>query len=263
MRVNHSDSPTGVDVLQNKVPQERCLACPSFANVREEREPKAFAGLFQCGECGMAVTAEVQKGHTYYRCTKKSKTRKCSQKFIREEELERQLSLMLREYALNSDAAAQLLEMAEREYEDLSRSSRIFVHEKDAELAAIKESLNRLTSLYVSQDIERDLFLRQKEELLSKKKVLQEATEQNERGLSRTWLEPFKEWVNTAQTLRETAELGSPQEKKRVAVQVFGSNLFLDSKKARGYAAKPWSLVPENQSLRKLVPRLGLEPRTN
>jgi site-specific DNA recombinase len=28
-----------------------------------ERQPKAFAGLFRCGECGMAVTAEIQKGH--------------------------------------------------------------------------------------------------------------------------------------------------------------------------------------------------------
>jgi hypothetical protein len=156
-----------------------------------------------------------------------------------------------------------LLEMAEHDREELARDSRAFGQEKQAELAAIKESLNRLTSLYVAQEIDRDLFLSQKEEILPKKKALQEALERNERGLSRTWLEPFTKWVNTAKTLAETAQSGSLQEKKRVAVQVFGSNLFLDSKKARGSASKPWSLVPENRSLGEMVPRLGLEPRTN
>ena len=36
-------------------------------------EPKPFLGLLHCADCGMGVTCEVQKGHTYYRCTKKAK----------------------------------------------------------------------------------------------------------------------------------------------------------------------------------------------
>jgi hypothetical protein len=50
---------------------------------RAKIEPKALCGLFQCGECGMMVTCEYQKGHTYYRCSKKSKTVKCGQPYIR------------------------------------------------------------------------------------------------------------------------------------------------------------------------------------
>jgi site-specific DNA recombinase len=33
-------------------------------------KPKPFLGLPHCATCGGAITAEVQKGHTYYRCTK-------------------------------------------------------------------------------------------------------------------------------------------------------------------------------------------------
>ena len=131
------------------------------------------------------------------------------------------------------------------------------------ELASIKESLSRLTALNVAQDIDRDLFLQQKEELLAKKKALQEALEQNERGGSGTWLEPFKEWIMTAETLGEIAEKGSPQEKRRIAVQVFGSNLCLASKKARGSALKPWSLIPESDFSGGMVGWVGLEPTTN
>ena len=37
--------------------------------------PKAFLGLLRCSTCGGAITAEIQKGHTYYRCTKKAMQR--------------------------------------------------------------------------------------------------------------------------------------------------------------------------------------------
>jgi hypothetical protein len=48
-------------------------------------KPKAFLGLLQCATCGGAITAEVQKGHTYYRCTKKSRaTTWCLQPYTRE-----------------------------------------------------------------------------------------------------------------------------------------------------------------------------------
>src|SRR3990167_6224396 len=58
-------------------------------------EPLVFCGMMSCGECGMAITAEVRTKHqkngnvhryTYYRCTKKSGAR-CSQAYVREEAL--------------------------------------------------------------------------------------------------------------------------------------------------------------------------------
>lgn len=122
---------------------------------------------------------------------------------------------------------------------------------------------NRLLSVYVGGDIDRESFLEQKEALLSKKKALQEAFEEHERGVSRTWLEPFKEWLNTAQTLGEIAEIGTPEEKKRVAAKVYGSNLFLDCKKARGSCVKPYSLLVEKSSSGGVVGWQGLEPWTN
>ena len=170
---------------------------------------------------------------------------------------------MLGEFALNPEWAAQMLEMLQNERDGLSASARAIAQGVETEMGSVRERLNRLTSIYVSQDIDRETFIAQQEELLSKKKALQEAIDRSEEGVSRMWLEPFKEWVTTAETLSETAQNGSPHEKKRVAVQVFGSNLFLDSKKARGCAAKPWSFIPENRFLVEMVPRPGFEPGTN
>jgi len=53
---------------------------------------------------------------------------------------------------------------------------------------------------------------------------------------------------------------GSPQEKKVLAQKVFGSNLVLDCKKARGSCVKPWSLLLENPSSRMVERAKGIEP---
>jgi len=48
-----------------------------------------YRGFLSCGECGCSITAEKQKGHIYYRCTKSRG--KCSQPYIREEKLQIEL----------------------------------------------------------------------------------------------------------------------------------------------------------------------------
>ena len=125
------------------------------------------------------------------------------------------------------------------------------------------KSINRLLNIYVSQDIDRESFLTQKGVLLSKKKALEEALELDEREGYRRWLEPFKQWVRTAQTLSNIAQAGAPEEKRRAAVQVFGSNLFLDSRKARGCAVEPWSHLSDFNQTGGMVGWEGLEPSTN
>jgi hypothetical protein len=56
-------------------------------------KPKSFLRLLHCATCSGAITAEIQKGHIYYRCTKKSrKTTICKQPYIREEDLNIQIA---------------------------------------------------------------------------------------------------------------------------------------------------------------------------
>ena len=229
---------------------------------KDERQPKAFTRLLHCGECRMAVTAEVQKGHTYYRCTRKSRAVKCTQKFLREEQLDEQLSRLLRTYVIEKKMAAEILTMAQREYEELARNADAVVETKEQELSKLSAKLEKLTTFYIEGDIDRDSFLRKKEDLLSQKRGLREAILTLEHDASKAWLEPLAEWLKTAQLLAKIATTGSPMEKRRAVAEIFGSNLFLESQKARGYAVKPWSLLaPSNGFLPKV--RLYREARTH
>ncbi|MBI2453106.1 recombinase family protein [Candidatus Peregrinibacteria bacterium] len=95
---------------------------------KTKNEPKAFCGLLSCGGCGMMITAEVQKGHTYYRCTKKGNS-SCNQPYIREEELDKQLSALIQKVSLPQDWAEELLRIAQNDEKEsaqsCSKSSRI------------------------------------------------------------------------------------------------------------------------------------------
>ena len=128
--------------------------------------------------------------------------------------------MMLQGFSFLRGWADEMLHMAGNEQDGHMQSSRARIQEKQAEIATIKESLNRLLSIYMTKDIDRETFLSQKEALLTRKKSLQDSIEQQEKEMSRSWLEPFKEWIKTSKTLDEIAQKGSPSEKKSVASKV-------------------------------------------
>ena len=97
---------------------------------------------------------------------------------------------------------------------------------------------------------------------MGQKRLLEEQREAHATGRA-NWLEPFQNWILTAKNTGEIAVSGSLQEKRDLALKIFGSNLVLDCKKARGSCVKPWSFIPETTKTGGMVPREGLEPSTN
>lgn len=114
--------------------------------------PKVFTyrGFLMCGECGRSITAEEQKGHVYYRCTKSGGGAKtCGQRYLREEALETQLSDQLRK-----------VELSEKVYGLLRRAIHDF-HEREEEFrdAAIAALRRRQDELQKRQDALLDRLL--------------------------------------------------------------------------------------------------------
>lgn len=58
--------------------------------IKKNKHSHLLKGLMKCAVCGRAITAEIQKGHTYYRCTGHGG---CEQKslYTKEEDLEEQM----------------------------------------------------------------------------------------------------------------------------------------------------------------------------
>jgi site-specific DNA recombinase len=227
----------------------------------KKREPKAFMGLLRCGECGFGISAEIQKGHTYYRCSKKNKVQRCSQPYIREEALDAEITALLKPFSLRVDWADEMLLRVKEEEKHTAQTATRLVVQKREEIEKINARLQKLLDSFLDQLIDRETFAAEKAKLMSRKKTLEEQKARLTAGRA-DWLEPFQNWILTAKNAGKTAESGSLQEKRVLALKVFGSNLVLDSKKARGSCVKPWSLLVENSSSGGLVRDTGFEPVT-
>ncbi|MDO8620207.1 MAG: zinc ribbon domain-containing protein, partial [bacterium] len=229
---------------------------------RKANDPQALCGLLRCATCRMMVTAEqktkYQKNgnihhYTYYRCSKKSKVMKCSEPCIREEELDRQLSALINNYALPSEWAAELSKMTDKDEQEAAQSSSVLIQEMRTEIQAISQKLQRLLTAYLDQDIEREVYRSEKAELLSRKKSLEEEIAQVAKGVS-VWIEPLREWIKDAQNIDKIVSSPSLILKKVTALKIFGLNLTLHAREARGVAETQWASIAEAHCLENKIP---------
>jgi len=228
------------------------------------KEPKPLCGLFRCGECGRMITAEVQKGHTYYRCSKKGVV--CSQPYIREEVLAVQLSDILKDFAAPSDWAMELFKMADEDEANAVQSSIAASQAVRNEVTAVSQKLQRLHRLYLDEDIERETYLAEKADLLSHRKSLEGKLTGLGNGYL-SWLEPLRGWIKDASLLGETAVSQSLPLQKSSAQKIFGSNILLKNRRIEFTSTPPYASLrearlnfSENNLVSTLVHRVGVEP---
>ena len=223
------------------------------------RVPKAFTGLMRCGECGMMITAEVKKGHTYYRCTKKNLAHKCLQPYTREEEVDRQLSTKLQKISLSESESNEMLGYWKKDNDQAASDSLTFVAQKKEEIKIIDQKLQFILDSYIDQTLDRPDYLKKKADLMGKKKTLEEQVF-NQQQRPNTWLEPFKSWILEARDAAKIAGGSNFHEKKVLAGKVFGSNLSLFNQTVRGEGQNVWAALGAAPPSRSMVARTGFEP---
>ncbi len=230
-------------------------------------QPKALCGLLRCGECGCMITGEIQKGHTYYRCTKKKGV--CAEPYVREEALSPQLNTILSSYDLPPLWAEELRRLMDEDKDKTSRETEAFVQELREKVQDISRQLDRLTDLYIAQDIERADYLERRRALISDRKSFEEQIARLEQNAC-AWLEPMQEWVNHASMLDEIAKNFDLPSKKSSLQKIFGSNLTLRNRKVEQTPVEHWATLrvarqnfSENEVSFIAAPGAGLEPATN
>ena len=211
--------------------------------------PKALCGLLRCGECGMGITAEErtkyqQNGnvhrYVYYRCTKKKGG--CAQPHIREEALLPQLNAILSGYAMPSVWQKEFEKLIAEDEQSSSLKNAAFVQELREKVHDLSRKLDRLTDLYIAQDIERGDYLARRRTLVMEKKSVEEQCARLEANAGH-WLEPMREWLKDASLLDEAAQSEDIPSKKSSLQKIFGSNLHLQNKEVQEIPAMPWSAL--------------------
>ena len=205
----------------------------------KRRESFPFLGLLHCGECGGAITAERQKGHHYYRCTKKLGP--CSQPYIREEALAAQVREAVQQVALPEAWAEKMRGKIAEWKAEAAQTSAGFARAQETRLSAIQAKLDRLLDAHLDGAVTREEYLGRKEKLLREKAAVNDRLAEIGRN-GNHWLEPLESFVNAAHQAQIVAS-GHDLESLKDFLKRIGSNLRLSGRALRVCYENPWAVV--------------------
>ena len=202
----------------------------------------AFLGLLKCSSCGASITAEIQKGHNYYRCTKKKGL--CQEKhYLREEALTEQIKGFLQKVSLSSQDTEKVLVALDSEQEQARQQAQTKVENLKNQLSQAETKLSKLLDVFLNDALSTEEYAAKKQSLLSEKVSLSEKiTDFEQNGLS--WLEPAREFVislNQATKLTETEN----KEEMTTFLKNIGSNHILRNRQLIFSPKIPYNLVAE------------------
>jgi site-specific DNA recombinase len=184
-------------------------------NQRVQSHDFLFRRLLSCAGCGHALTGEVQKGHTYYRCHSPTCTATC----IREEAIDDEVHRTLRPLELSPEeityAEKKLAQLSTQATDDSQNRRQALT----LNLRALEDRLNRLTDAYVDRLIDKPLFESRKPALLLERKELDDSLAQIDQDQTEgpRRLGDFFELVKSASL---QYEMGLPAEKRDLLNQM-------------------------------------------
>ncbi len=208
---------------------------------RKAEKTFPFRGLFTCGECGCAITAELQKGHNYYRCTKKREM--CSQKYVREEVLAEQVKSFLQKVSLSSQDTDKVLRELDKDEQKAKSDNYAVLQNLKSEISDVGAKLDKLLSAYLDEVITSEEYATQKQKLLSRKIECGEEIGEIENG-SVSWLEPARAFVKSLNHATELVRSGDKSEMTTFLKQI-GSNHILFDKSISFSPEIPYKLAAE------------------
>ncbi len=223
-------------------------------------EPKyAFTGLIRCEYCGCAITAEVQKGHIYYHCTKK-KLPCPSKKFLREEALLSQINKAIEKVYIDDETKDKMLNRLDELFSEESKASFSLSQEVKDKVKEFDAKIERLIDIFIERQITQEEYTKRKARLLNEKKDLEESLKEIEKN-SGGWLEPSKNFISTCNKARSVAwqEILSP---KKDFLKICGSNFVLKDVTLCVSYKKPFEFVAESQGCLDWRGRWDLNPRS-
>jgi len=214
---------------------DKCQQVMQLRGKHKEKQTTAFIfrGLIHCGECGRSITAEVQKGHTYYRCTKRLV--RCTQKYIREEELAAQIKEILQKVSLSDDWTEKILNELIKDKNAAVQSSGLRQQNHAMKIKAIDEKISKLIDMYLTGNLILAEYQAKKACFINEKKQLHEdfAAESN------NWFEPAKEFVTSLNRARWAMEEGNLESQKEFLKKI-GSNFILKERRLSFTTENPY-----------------------
>jgi hypothetical protein len=190
-----------------------------------------FTAQWATGKCGGK--------YRYYRCTKKKGT--CSQGYLREDVLAEQLKERLQTISLCDAYTDYMLTKVETWKHEEKHTSQSGVQNLVDSIKASEARMDTLVGAYLDGDIPKDIYLKQKDEIMRVTLALKEKKKDfGHQG--NNWVEPLREWILDT---KQATFLSSSSNFGEIAsfVKKVGTNPMVRDKSARFGAPVPSQFV--------------------
>lgn len=221
-----------------------------------------------CRSCGTPISKMSDPTHlhyVYFRCTKKKRDKKCSQKTINLKDLTTQLQSFLDKIELSDDLHEWTLGQLKKHLNTEFQTHNQIRTNLQKNLDKVEANLEHLIKTFTDID-NRDEALLSKQEYLAQKEFLQKEkektiTELRSSALSTdTLIERAENVFEFTKIAHQRYRKGDYQVKTDI-IQSLGSNLILENRKVRAGHAYPWLFFKEANENLALHKQAGLEPR--
>lgn len=211
--------------------------------------PSLYSGILRCGECGYSITAEPPKKKTfsttgnvrvyqYLRCTKKSPTVKCSERYVRREALDEQVLGFLSSIQVNPVfvewALDELLKTPKSEMQHLSSQKKLLTDK----INTITAKLYTLNQKLIASVVDDSTYTSMRNDLMTQKAKIEAQSKTLATGRSSN-LENIKELFCFSRDVVKSYH-NSTEEEKRIILSKIGSNFSLKDQKLCVELRKPF-----------------------
>lgn len=203
----------------------------------------SFVGLMECGECHNGITAELQKGHVYYHCTKPRGAKYCSQKYVREEKITEQLADVIKAVSLDLKKLKTIKEVMSVSLADETEYLQDSLDSLNNQYKELQEQSSKLLDLYLKGKIKEEAYNTKSSEI-NKETELVNTEIMKHKSADRVYkqeIEGFLTFCNMAPKLFAS----SRPELQRELLRFVVSNLSLKDGKVDFRLKIPFSIVAE------------------
>ena len=168
------------------------------------------------------ITAQyAKKGkYIYYRCSKKNG--KCNQPYLKSKVMIERLKEELQKVSVSEYWAEIILAEIERQEKAGVKAQRSFYQSVKGRIRELDEKIDKLINSFLDGLIDKENYIRKKDELLKEKVGLQEREKEfGKKGVA--WVEPARAWLELAKQAGMLALSDDLFEIKRL-VKIIGSN---------------------------------------
>lgn len=235
------------------------------AQKKPKKKDFTYAGVFTCGFCGCAITAEHKskyikskqemKGYNYYHCTHRKADIACKQGSVEEQQITEYIEQTLADLSLHP----KFLEWG-MEYIESEKSSETSIEKKVQETiedkkAKVREQISELTKMRAKGLLDDDEYLEEKKALKTQISTLQEDTTAKQES---NFLDALAEALEFSTVSAYQFKDANKREKREI-LSALGSNHAIMDKKLLITAKKELSEIikitkPFDAKIRRLEP---------